>query len=44
MRLFLLDLPDGRTMLIDIESPDSASFDALVADAMSVIQTFQFHP
>jgi hypothetical protein len=44
MRLFLLDLPDGRTMLIDIESPDSTTFDAFVADAMSVIPTFRFHP
>lgn len=44
MRLFLLNLPDGRTMLIDIETPDASTFDALLADAMPVVQSFQFHP
>jgi len=44
MRLFLLDLPDGRTMLIDVESPDASIFDALLADATPVIETFEFHP
>jgi|SRR3954454_7786835 hypothetical protein len=44
MRLFLLNLPDGRTMLVDVEAPDASTFDALVPDAMPVIQSFQFHP
>ena len=44
MRVFLLDLPDGRTMLIDVESPDASTFDALLADATPVIDTFEFHP
>jgi hypothetical protein len=44
MRLFLLNLPDGRTMLIDVEGPDASAFDALVSAAMPVISSFQFHP
>jgi hypothetical protein len=44
MRLFLLHLPDGRTMLIDVEAPDAATFDPLLADAMRVMGTFEFHP
>jgi hypothetical protein len=43
MRLFLLDLPDGRTMLIDIEGQDQATWDALVPEAMPVVQSFQFN-
>jgi len=42
MRLFLLDLGDGRTLLIDVWALDKATFDALVAEAMPVVQTFQF--
>jgi hypothetical protein len=44
MRLFLLNLPDGRTTLIDVEAPDRATWDALISDAMPVIATFAFHP
>ena len=44
MRLFLLDLPDGRTTLIDIEAPSEALWDAFVADAMPVIETFDYRP
>lgn len=44
MRLILLDLPDGRTLLIDVEAQDQAAWDALVADAMPVIDSFQFNP
>jgi len=43
MRLFLLDLPDGRTMLIDIEAQDKATWDALVAEATPIVNTFVFH-
>ena len=43
LRLFLLDLPDGRSMLIDIEATDEASWNALIAKAMPIVQSFQFH-
>src|SRR5258706_2728590 len=43
MRLFLLDLPDGRTTLIDVEAQDRAAWDALISDATPVIGTFAFH-
>lgn len=42
MRLFLLDLGGGRTLLIDIEATDQATWKALVADAMPVVESFQF--
>jgi hypothetical protein len=41
-RYFLLDLGDGRTLLISIEAPTTADFDSLVVDAMPVIETFAF--
>lgn len=41
-RYFLLDLGDGRTLLIEIGASDKASWDALVADAMPLINTFTF--
>jgi len=43
-RLFLLDLPDGRTTLIDVEVPDVATWDTFIADAMPVIESLQYHP
>jgi hypothetical protein len=42
MRLFLLDLGESRTLMIDIEAPDMATWDALVPRAMPVIETFTF--
>jgi hypothetical protein len=42
MRLFMLDLGGGRTLLIDIEAADKATWKALVADAMPVVESFQF--
>ena len=43
-RLFLLAVPDGRTTLIHVEAPDSTTWDAFVAAATPVLETFQFHP
>ncbi|HEX5822838.1 MAG TPA: hypothetical protein VFY18_00135 [Candidatus Limnocylindrales bacterium] len=42
MRLFLLDLGGGRTLLIDVEATDQPTWKALVADAMPVVESFQF--
>jgi hypothetical protein len=42
MRLFLLDLGGGRTLLIDIEATDQAIWKALIAEAMPVVESFQF--
>lgn len=41
LRLIFLDL-GGRVVLITIDSTDAAGFDPLVAEAMPIIQTFQF--
>jgi len=43
MRVILLDIGDGRALLIDIEAATKADFDALLPDAMAVIESFQFH-
>lgn len=43
MRLLLLDLGDGRTLLIDVWALDKATFDVLVAEAMPVVNSFQFN-
>ena len=43
--------PDGgthiqraRTLLIDIEAPDQATFDALLPEAMPIVESFEFEP
>ena len=41
-RLIFLDVGIGAPLLIDIESSDPARFDALVAEAMPIIQSFTF--
>lgn len=42
MRLFLLDLGDQRTLMVDIEAQDKAAWDALVPVALPIVDTFQF--
>ena len=42
LRLFLLDLGESRTLMIDIEAPDKATWDALVPQAMPIVQSFTF--
>jgi hypothetical protein len=45
VRLILLDLTGGRTMAVAIYGPSqSAEFEEQVADAMPVIESFEFHP
>jgi hypothetical protein len=47
LRLILLDLTNGRTMSIAIfgvEPSQSSQFEAQVAEAMPVIESFEFHP
>lgn len=43
-RDIFLDVGGGRTLLVEVDAPDQASFDAFVAEAMPVIQSFQFKP
>jgi hypothetical protein len=42
MRLYLLDLGDGRTLLIDIEAPSKASYDKLIDGATAIVESFTF--
>jgi hypothetical protein len=43
-RYVFLTQPAGNSLLIDIEAQDKATWDALVADAMPVVESFQFNP
>ena len=43
-RYIFLEQPDGNSLLIDIEAPDEATWDALVAEAMPIVESFQFNP
>jgi hypothetical protein len=43
MRIFLLDLGNGRTLLIAIVAKDRATFDSLVREAMPIVDSFQFN-
>jgi hypothetical protein len=43
VRYLLLDIGDGRALVIDIEAQTKADFDALLPDAMGVISTFHFN-
>lgn len=42
MRLYLLDLGDGRTLVIDIGAPDAASFDGMVGEATAIVESMVF--
>ena len=42
LRLFLLDLGESRTLMIDIEAQDKTTWDAMVPRAMPIIETFTF--
>jgi hypothetical protein len=41
-RVLMLDSPDGRTIGISISSRHSSDFEAFLADAMPVVESFQF--
>ena len=46
VRLILLDLTGGRTLAIaiqDVGSPGRARFQALTAEVMPVVESFEFH-
>jgi hypothetical protein len=42
LRLFLLDLGESRTLMIDIEAQDKATWDALVPRAIPIVESFHF--
>lgn len=42
MRIYLADMGRGRAMLIDIESDQTADWDRYVAEATSIVESFQF--
>ena len=43
-RLFLLDIGDGRTLLIDISAPSQGAFDDLANKATTIVESFQLTP
>lgn len=42
VRYLLLDRGEAQMLVIDIEAPDRTTWNAVVADAMSIVQTFEF--
>jgi hypothetical protein len=42
MRLFILSLAPDRTLLVDIEAQDKATWDALLNEAAQIVHTFEF--
>ena len=43
-RVILLDLPDGHALVIDIEGQNKADYDALLPEAMQVVNSFVLNP
>jgi hypothetical protein len=43
IRFLLLDLGDGRSLIVLVSAKDKATYDAFLPEAMSVIDTFEFH-
>jgi hypothetical protein len=41
-RYVLLDRGDGSTLVIAVEAPDKATWDAFIAEAMPIVQSFEF--
>ena len=42
VRAWLLDAPDGSTLMVTIESPAGTTFDATLAEGMPVVQSIRF--
>jgi len=42
MRLYVLDLGDGRALVIDIESPDTETHAAVLDEATAIVESFGF--
>jgi hypothetical protein len=43
-RYVFLQQPDGRSLLLDIETSDKAAWDGLLAEAMPIVESLQFNP
>jgi hypothetical protein len=41
-RYVVIDLSDGNTLLIDVTAPDKATWDALLPEAMPIVESFRF--
>ena len=44
MRNWFLDLDGSRSLLVDVEAPDQASFDAIVDEATAIVESMEFTP
>ena len=44
VRLYLVDLGDDRALMISIEAPTQASFDAVVNEATAIVESFVLQP
>ena len=43
-RVIPLDLGDGETMVIMVDTRDAATFDAFLAEAMPIVESFDLTP
>ncbi len=43
MRQYLLDLGDGRALLVDIEAPTLAAYEAILDDATEIVESMKFN-
>ncbi len=43
MRIWLVDLGDGRTMLVDFEADTQAEYDAWLEPAMTVVESIRLN-
>lgn len=43
MRLYILELEPGRALVIDIEAQDPAAWQALLTEAVPIVESFQFY-
>ena len=42
LRLYLLDLPAGGTVIVDVDAFDGSLFDGLIKDALPIVRTLRF--
>ncbi|HEU4918916.1 MAG TPA: hypothetical protein VFT20_04205 [Candidatus Limnocylindrales bacterium] len=42
MRLYVLDLGDGRSMVVNIEAPDQAAYESMIDEATAIVESMAF--
>jgi len=42
LRLYVLDLPGGGTVIVDVDAYDGTQYDALIKSAAPIVRSMQF--